>query len=344
MGPCGGCPTKTHPKWCGGHHPDTPPGTHAPRAATRVVVRAQPQVIRLCRLSSRRGASVVSPRGVHAPAPASEGGVPARAQRACRRHGIQRWPRRQLLKLSKAIDQINATGSVKGGDSGSSNPGVRCKGPPALAGYAPGASSACQSRAQLRRTCAVTGVLLPGWIGLCWCSRCCAQLFGGRVAHLHALGFASVHGLRAVQCCAEQRGRDRGRRREAAATEGGAASRPGLPGLAQARSRSPAPTRAGPRSRSSSRASRCSRTPGSVPSRPPPTAPRRTRCASSGCRGGARLPGALSRPLEAPCARLSGGGQPVPCAHCASLSVPRQAGGGGGGSRMWLDMGAGPGT
>lgn len=30
-------------------------------------------------------------------------------QRACRRHGIQRWPRRQLLKLSKAIDQINAT-------------------------------------------------------------------------------------------------------------------------------------------------------------------------------------------------------------------------------------------
>ena len=31
------------------------------------------------------------------------------AQRACRRHGIQRWPRRQLLKLSRAIDQINAT-------------------------------------------------------------------------------------------------------------------------------------------------------------------------------------------------------------------------------------------
>ena len=47
-------------------------------------------------------------------------------QRACRRHGIQRWPRRQLLKLSKAIDQINATGSVKGGDGGASNPGTRC--------------------------------------------------------------------------------------------------------------------------------------------------------------------------------------------------------------------------
>ena len=30
-------------------------------------------------------------------------------QRACRRHGIQRWPRRQLLKLSRAIDQINQT-------------------------------------------------------------------------------------------------------------------------------------------------------------------------------------------------------------------------------------------
>lgn len=30
-------------------------------------------------------------------------------QRACRRHGIQRWPRRQLLKLSRAIDQIAQT-------------------------------------------------------------------------------------------------------------------------------------------------------------------------------------------------------------------------------------------
>ena len=38
-------------------------------------------------------------------------------QRACRRHGIQRWPRRQLLKLSKAIDQINATGTLKKSDS-----------------------------------------------------------------------------------------------------------------------------------------------------------------------------------------------------------------------------------
>ncbi len=33
------------------------------------------------------------------------------AQRACRRHGIQRWPRRQLVKLSRAIDQINASGA-----------------------------------------------------------------------------------------------------------------------------------------------------------------------------------------------------------------------------------------
>ena len=38
------------------------------------------------------------------------------AQRACRRHGIQRWPRRQLLKLSRAIDQINATGTLKNPD------------------------------------------------------------------------------------------------------------------------------------------------------------------------------------------------------------------------------------
>ncbi len=37
----------------------------------------------------------------------SESGV----QRACRRHGIQRWPRRQLVKLSRAIDQINASGA-----------------------------------------------------------------------------------------------------------------------------------------------------------------------------------------------------------------------------------------
>jgi hypothetical protein len=31
-------------------------------------------------------------------------------QRACRRHGIQRWPRRTLLKLQRALDQISATG------------------------------------------------------------------------------------------------------------------------------------------------------------------------------------------------------------------------------------------
>jgi hypothetical protein len=43
---------------------------------------------------------------------------PTTLKRACRRHGIQRWPRRQLLKLSKAIDQINATGTVKGAEPG----------------------------------------------------------------------------------------------------------------------------------------------------------------------------------------------------------------------------------
>ncbi|KAK9868521.1 hypothetical protein WJX84_003456 [Apatococcus fuscideae] len=37
---------------------------------------------------------------------------PTTLKRACRRHGIQRWPRRQLVKLSKAIDQIQATGSA----------------------------------------------------------------------------------------------------------------------------------------------------------------------------------------------------------------------------------------
>ncbi|KAK9807511.1 hypothetical protein WJX72_001214 [[Myrmecia] bisecta] len=37
---------------------------------------------------------------------------PTTLKRACRRHGIQRWPRRQLIKLSKAIDQINATNKV----------------------------------------------------------------------------------------------------------------------------------------------------------------------------------------------------------------------------------------
>lgn len=36
---------------------------------------------------------------------------PTTLKRACRRHGIQRWPRRQLLKISKAIDQIQASTS-----------------------------------------------------------------------------------------------------------------------------------------------------------------------------------------------------------------------------------------
>lgn len=40
---------------------------------------------------------------------ASQLGVcPTTLKRACRRHGIQRWPRRQLIKISKAIDQIQA--------------------------------------------------------------------------------------------------------------------------------------------------------------------------------------------------------------------------------------------
>ena len=27
-------------------------------------------------------------------------------KRACRRHGIKRWPRRQLMKLSRALDGV----------------------------------------------------------------------------------------------------------------------------------------------------------------------------------------------------------------------------------------------
>ena len=49
---------------------------------------------------------------------------PTTLKRACRRHGIQRWPRRQLLKLSKAIDQINATGTVKGSEGAAGTPGA----------------------------------------------------------------------------------------------------------------------------------------------------------------------------------------------------------------------------
>lgn len=41
----------------------------------------------------------------------STGICPTTLKRACRRHGIQRWPRRQLLKISKAIDQIQASTS-----------------------------------------------------------------------------------------------------------------------------------------------------------------------------------------------------------------------------------------
>ncbi len=41
--------------------------------------------------------------------PSLTGICPTTLKRACRRHGIQRWPRRQLLKISKAIDQIQAS-------------------------------------------------------------------------------------------------------------------------------------------------------------------------------------------------------------------------------------------
>ncbi|KAK9919128.1 hypothetical protein WJX75_009606 [Coccomyxa subellipsoidea] len=50
---------------------------------------------------------------------------PTTLKRACRRHGIQRWPRRQLLKLSRAIDQINATGSVKNADGSTPPDGLQ---------------------------------------------------------------------------------------------------------------------------------------------------------------------------------------------------------------------------
>ena len=35
---------------------------------------------------------------------------PTTLKRACRRHGIQRWPRRQLARLTRAIDQIRTSG------------------------------------------------------------------------------------------------------------------------------------------------------------------------------------------------------------------------------------------
>lgn len=35
---------------------------------------------------------------------------PTTLKRACRRHGIQRWPRRQLARLTRAIDQIRSSG------------------------------------------------------------------------------------------------------------------------------------------------------------------------------------------------------------------------------------------
>ncbi|BDA47049.1 probable protein NLP5 at N-terminal half [Coccomyxa sp. Obi] len=54
---------------------------------------------------------------------------PTTLKRACRRHGIQRWPRRQLLKLSRAIDQINATGSVKNADGSTPASGQPLPGP-----------------------------------------------------------------------------------------------------------------------------------------------------------------------------------------------------------------------
>ncbi|KAK9809776.1 hypothetical protein WJX73_005055 [Symbiochloris irregularis] len=47
---------------------------------------------------------------------------PTTLKRACRRHGIQRWPRRQLLKLSRAIDQIKASTNPEDGEEGEEVP------------------------------------------------------------------------------------------------------------------------------------------------------------------------------------------------------------------------------
>jgi hypothetical protein len=40
---------------------------------------------------------------------------PTTLKRACRRHGIQRWPRRALQKVGKALDEIGAGGAGDGG-------------------------------------------------------------------------------------------------------------------------------------------------------------------------------------------------------------------------------------
>ncbi|KAL0025404.1 hypothetical protein WJX79_005257 [Trebouxia sp. C0005] len=45
---------------------------------------------------------------------------PTTLKRACRRHGIQRWPRRQLARLTRAIDQIRSSG----GNSAPAIPGT----------------------------------------------------------------------------------------------------------------------------------------------------------------------------------------------------------------------------
>ena len=60
-------------------------------------------------------------------------------QRACRRHGIQRWPRRQLLKLSRAIDQMGPQNS----DAPS---GLKLQQQPSGGGLAPGLRSPCIQR------------------------------------------------------------------------------------------------------------------------------------------------------------------------------------------------------
>lgn len=111
------------PVWSGPQRGCQPPG-HLPHHPQGILqTTAHLRLLLLCFATPPEGApaTVRASSSIRGPDSISPSQRRLPLQRACRRHGIQRWPRRQLLKLSRAIDQINATGSLKNSDGTTAN-------------------------------------------------------------------------------------------------------------------------------------------------------------------------------------------------------------------------------
>ena len=138
------------------------------------------------------GPAALRAHAAHAAARArrrAEAGV-ARAQRACRRHGIQRWPRRQLAKLSTPAGRADASSACEArapdGDwAGAAGLALPAGAPGAPGGPAAGAVLPAASRAGWRRA-----------------ERSAACCCGVRLCGIGAPAAGSVAALQRAHMCA----------------------------------------------------------------------------------------------------------------------------------------------